>query len=90
MGEGEAVATERPFQSMKAVESTRAKLRSWVSSWRGWPRPRAESIVMIGERFLYREVYAVSRFQLQAVLHYLAIVVIVIMHTMRKRCKYVP
>lgn len=35
MGEGLSVATERPFQSMKAVERTRAKLRSWVRARRG-------------------------------------------------------
>lgn len=42
MGEGESVMTERPFQSMKAVERTRAKFRTWVRSWRGW---RVESEV---------------------------------------------
>lgn len=41
MGEGESVATERPFQSMKAVERTRAKLRTWVRARRGW---RVENI----------------------------------------------
>jgi len=35
MGEGESEATERPFQSMKAVERTSAKLRSCVASCRG-------------------------------------------------------
>ena len=47
MGDGESVATERPFHSMNAVESTRAKLRSWVSSCRGWRPP---SIAAIGEK----------------------------------------
>ncbi len=44
IGEGESVTTERPFHSMKAVERTRAKLRSWARSWRGWRPLRAESI----------------------------------------------
>ena len=35
IGEGEAVNTERDFQSMNAVERTRAKLRSWRAPWRG-------------------------------------------------------
>lgn len=35
IGEGESVATERPFQSIKAVDRTRAKLRTWVRSCRG-------------------------------------------------------
>lgn len=35
MGEEEFVKTERPFHSMKAVERTRAKLRTWAASWRG-------------------------------------------------------
>lgn len=38
MGEGESVATESPFQSMKAVESTRAKFRTWVSACLGLPK----------------------------------------------------
>ena len=38
IGEGESVATERPFHSMKAVERTRAKLRTWVSACRGLPK----------------------------------------------------
>ena len=45
MGEGELVATERPFQSMNAVLRIRAKLRVWVRSWRGW---RVENIVVWG------------------------------------------
>lgn len=42
IGEGEFVATERPFHIMKAVERTRPKVRSWERSWRGFmaPRPR--------------------------------------------------
>lgn len=35
MGEGEEVRRERDFQSMKAVERTRAKLRSWERRVRG-------------------------------------------------------
>ena len=35
MGEGESDTTERPFQSMNAVERTSAKLRSCVASCRG-------------------------------------------------------
>ena len=48
MGEGESVATERPFHSMNAVESTRAKLRIWVRNWRGWREERADNIVAVG------------------------------------------
>jgi len=36
IGEGESVATERPFQSMNAVERMRAKLRTWEAICRGW------------------------------------------------------
>ena len=35
MGEGESDTTERPFQSMNAVERTSAKLSSCVASCRG-------------------------------------------------------
>ena len=35
IGEGESVATERPFHSMKAVDRTRAKFRAWARSCRG-------------------------------------------------------
>lgn len=45
IGEGESVTTERPFHSMKAVESTRAKLSSWVRNCRGCKPFKAESIV---------------------------------------------
>ncbi len=38
MGDGESVATESPFHSMKAVERTRAKLRTWVRACRGLPK----------------------------------------------------
>lgn len=38
MGELDAVNTERPFQSMNAVDSTSAKLRTCASDWRGFPR----------------------------------------------------
>ena len=34
MGECESERTERVFQSMKAVERTRAKLRSWTAGRR--------------------------------------------------------
>lgn len=51
IGDGEEVATERPFQSMNAVERTKAKLRSWVNSWRGAPSPRAESMSAVIEDF---------------------------------------
>ena len=44
IGEGESVTTDRPFHNMKAVERTRAKLRTWVRDCRGLPR--AESIMM--------------------------------------------
>lgn len=49
MGEDELVATERPFQSMKAVERTSAKFRIWVRSCRGEALPRAESMVLAVE-----------------------------------------
>ena len=45
MGEGELVVTERPFHSMKAVLRIRAKLRTWVSAWRGC-RVRVENIAV--------------------------------------------
>lgn len=35
MGEGESATTESPFQSMKAVDRTSAKLRTWAASCRG-------------------------------------------------------
>ena len=38
MGEDEFVAIDRPFQSMKAVERTRAKFRAWVRVWRAEER----------------------------------------------------
>ena len=44
MGEGEFVSIESPFQSMKAVERTRAKLRPCISSGRG-EEGREESMV---------------------------------------------
>ena len=47
MGEGESVATERPFHNMKAVESTRAKLRIWVRNCRGWREESAENMVAL-------------------------------------------
>lgn len=45
MGEEELVKTESPFQSMKAVLRTRAKLSTWAASCRGCMEERAESIV---------------------------------------------
>jgi len=48
MGDGESAATERPFQSMKAVERMRAKLRTCAASWRGWRVVRAENILNVG------------------------------------------
>lgn len=45
MGEEESVTTERPFQSMNAVERTRAKLRICAASCRGWRPATALSIV---------------------------------------------
>ena len=47
IGEEESVATERPFQSMKAVERTRAKLRIWAASCRGCKPAIAPSIVVV-------------------------------------------
>lgn len=47
MGEGESLATERPFQSMNAVERTSAKLRIWPASCRGCMAERP-SIVVVG------------------------------------------
>jgi len=45
MGEEESVKTDRPFHSMKAVESTRAKLSTCAASWRGWRLDRPENIL---------------------------------------------
>jgi hypothetical protein len=47
MGEDESVVMERPFQSMNAVLSTRAKFRIWVKSWRGWSEVSEENIVAV-------------------------------------------
>jgi hypothetical protein len=47
IGEEEFVATERPFQSMKAVERTRAKLRTWAASCRGCMLAIEPSIVVV-------------------------------------------
>lgn len=55
MGEEESVTTERPFQSMNAVERTRAKLRICAASCRGWRPATALSIVAVGEEEEGRE-----------------------------------
>jgi hypothetical protein len=47
MGEEESVVMERPFQSMNAVLSTRAKFRIWVHSWRGWREVREENMLAV-------------------------------------------
>lgn len=49
MGEGESLTTERPFQSMKAVERTSAKLRTWAASCRGCmaERPSMAAVVEV-------------------------------------------
>lgn len=53
MGEEESVATERPFQSMKAVLRTRAKLRTWVASCRGCSFESSENMMgVVGGWFL--------------------------------------
>ena len=46
MGEGELVRIESPFQSMKAVERTRAKLRACARMGRG-EEGREESMVIL-------------------------------------------
>ena len=50
IGEGELVATDRPFHNIKAVDSTRAKLSACASNWRGDRAEREESIVTGGTR----------------------------------------
>jgi hypothetical protein len=35
IGDGESLAIEIPFQSMKAVDRTSAKFRTWAASCRG-------------------------------------------------------
>ena len=45
MGEGESVATDRPFHNMNAVERTRAKFRIWVRNCRGWRDERVENMM---------------------------------------------
>jgi hypothetical protein len=45
IGEEESVKTESPFHNMNAVERTRAKLRTWAASWRGWRLEREENIL---------------------------------------------
>ncbi len=52
IGEGESATAERPFHSIKAVERTRAKLRTWVRSCRGWRPLRAENMVADREKGL--------------------------------------
>jgi hypothetical protein len=47
IGEEESVVMERPFQSMNAVLSTRAKFRIWVKSWRGWREVREENMAKV-------------------------------------------
>lgn len=59
MGEEESVTTERPFQSMNAVERTRAKLRICAASCRGWRPATALSIVAVGEEEEGREGFSV-------------------------------
>lgn len=41
------VATDRPFQSMKAVLRTKAKFRTCAASCRGCMLPKAENIVAV-------------------------------------------
>lgn len=43
IGDGELVATDSPFQSMKAVLRTSAKLRICAAICRGWSEPRGPS-----------------------------------------------
>jgi hypothetical protein len=52
MGEGESETTEIPFQSMKAVERTSAKLRTWAASCRGCmaERPSMVAVVVSAQR----------------------------------------
>lgn len=47
MGDGESAATERPFQSMNAVERIRAKLRICEASCRGAREVRDEIMVVV-------------------------------------------
>jgi hypothetical protein len=47
MGEGESETTDSPFQSMKAVERTSAKLRTCAASCRGFMSERP-SLVVVG------------------------------------------
>ena len=49
MGEGELVATERPFHSMKAVERMRQKFRSCERACRGRSWSRASIVEVDGE-----------------------------------------
>jgi hypothetical protein len=49
IGDGESVATDMPFQSMKAVLRTRAKLRSCEATCRG-EAPREDSILAVDGR----------------------------------------
>lgn len=59
IGEGESLMIEMPFQSMNAVERTRAKFRTWVANCRGWRLESAEIIVF------YLRFVAVSGFRCQ-------------------------
>ena len=49
IGDDESVKTDRPFHSMNAVERTRAKLRTWAASWRGWRFEREENMIADSE-----------------------------------------
>jgi hypothetical protein len=48
MGDGESEAMEMPFQSMKAVERTSAKLRIWPASCRGCMAERPSMAAVVG------------------------------------------
>jgi hypothetical protein len=47
IGDGESATTESPFQSMKAVERTSAKLSTWAASCRGCIAERPSMVAVV-------------------------------------------
>jgi hypothetical protein len=54
MGDGESETTERPFQSMKAVDRTSAKLRTCAANCRGCMAERPSMVAVVVVMFEWR------------------------------------
>jgi hypothetical protein len=61
IGDGESEATESPFQSMKAVERTSAKLRTWAASCRGCMPERPSMVAVVVSMWRVKVVESGSR-----------------------------